>query len=140
MDFYCWRNCLWFISSCISQRASWRFFARKDAVDSVVKDIPQSLISLTSCDGGPPDPGEEDDNDNNNDDEKDDATVYVNLKKITQRIAHSKPTSYKDPKSKWTIQKDKAGENGHGGSFWKLFDPSGKRVATLSKNGKILRK
>lgn len=114
------------------------FFVRKDAAESVSKDVPQSLIT-SSASGSPPDPEEEDDNDDSND-ENDDASTYINLKKFTQRIPHSKPPSYKDPKTNWTIQKDRAGAGGHGGSFWKLFNPSGKRVATLSQNGKILRK
>ncbi|MBJ8024997.1 hypothetical protein [Bacillus cereus] len=59
----------------------------------------------------------------------------INISKFTTKVAGK----LKDPKSGWTIQRDR-GNNPHGGSFWKLFDKSGKRIATLDKNGKILRK
>ena len=37
----------------------------------------------------------------------------------------------------WQIEKDNAG---HGGSAWKLKNKKGQRVASLDKNGKVLRK
>ncbi|MDA2423789.1 hypothetical protein PDN55_27685 [Bacillus cereus] len=42
------------------------------------------------------------------------------------------------PKSGWMIVRDR-GNNPHGGSFYKLLNKAGKRIATLDKNGKILR-
>ena len=46
---------------------------------------------------------------------------------------------YKDPKSGWSISRDVGKNNSHGGSYWKLMDKSGNRIATLDKNGKVLR-
>ncbi|AQR98146.1 hypothetical protein [Clostridium saccharoperbutylacetonicum] len=40
----------------------------------------------------------------------------------------------------WVIERDRGGENSHGGSYWKLKDKKGGRVATLDEDGKILRK
>lgn len=40
----------------------------------------------------------------------------------------------------WKISKDLAGSNSHGGSYWKLIDSKGTRIATLDKSGNILRK
>lgn len=48
-------------------------------------------------------------------------------------------TAWKEKKG-WTIERDSAGGNSHGGSYWKLKKPSGERVATLDQSGKILRK
>ncbi|SUL36130.1 Uncharacterised protein [Staphylococcus aureus] len=40
-------------------------------------------------------------------------------------------------KTKWTISKNKG--QSHGGSYWKLINNKGKRIASLTKEGKILR-
>lgn len=62
----------------------------------------------------------------------------VNLKKFTSRVSKKgKPATYKDPKSKWIIQRDTAG---HGGKWWKLKNPKGQIKAALDKNGKIISK
>ena len=55
----------------------------------------------------------------------------------------SRGQGFKDPDG-YRIMKDK-GVNGtkaqtHGGSFWKLFNSAGKRIATLTKDGKVLRR
>lgn len=60
----------------------------------------------------------------------------VILSKFTTRISGQER---KDPKSKWTISRDVGKDNAHGGSYWKLMDNKGKRIATLDKNGKVLR-
>ncbi|WP_369899800.1 hypothetical protein [Bacillus manliponensis] len=60
---------------------------------------------------------------------------HINLKKFTTKF---EKTKWKDPDSKWMIERDK-GNNPHGGSYWKLLDHKGKRKATLDKNGKVLR-
>ncbi|MCD8861066.1 SAR2788 family putative toxin [Mammaliicoccus sciuri] len=61
----------------------------------------------------------------------------VDIGKFTQKVKGKNPT-WKDPKTKWTISKNK-GEP-HGGSYWKLLNNKGKRIASLTKEGKILRK
>lgn len=61
----------------------------------------------------------------------------VNIGKFTQKVKGSNPT-WRDPKTKWTISKNK-GEP-HGGSYWKLKNNKGERKASLTKDGKILRK
>lgn len=58
----------------------------------------------------------------------------VNLSKFTIKTAGR----LKDPKSGWMIVRDR-GNNPHGGSFYKLLNKAGKRIATLDKNGKIIR-
>lgn len=58
----------------------------------------------------------------------------VDLGAFNQKVAGK--TAYKEKKG-WTIEKDTAG---HGGRAWKLKDKSGKRVASLDKNGKVLSK
>jgi len=40
----------------------------------------------------------------------------------------------------WKISRDVGGVRSHGGSYWKLNDPKGNRIATLDKFGNILRK
>jgi hypothetical protein len=64
---------------------------------------------------------------------------YVIISKFTQRIDGKNP-KYKEPKSKWTISRDRGKGNSHGGSYWKLEDAKGTRKATLTKEGKVLRK
>lgn len=61
----------------------------------------------------------------------------VIISKFTQKISGKQ--AYKDPKSGWSITRDLGKNNSHGGSYWKLVDKSGKRIATLDKNGKVLR-
>ncbi|MDY0323849.1 MAG: hypothetical protein RBR24_07505 [Candidatus Carbobacillus sp.] len=57
----------------------------------------------------------------------------VDLSKFNQKIRGK--TAYKEDGG-WYIEKD---ETGHGGSKWKLKNPSNERVASLDENGKILR-
>lgn len=45
-----------------------------------------------------------------------------------------------DPKSGWSISRDVGKGNSHGGSYWKLTNKSGTRIATLDKSGKVLRR
>ncbi|MBR0588958.1 SAR2788 family putative toxin [Bacillus pumilus] len=47
---------------------------------------------------------------------------------------------WKDPKSGWSISRDLGKGNSHGGSYYKLMNKSGERIATLNKSGHILRK
>lgn len=61
----------------------------------------------------------------------------VNIGKFTQKVKGNNPT-WRDPKTKWTISKNK-GEP-HGGSYWKLINNKGERKASLTKDGKILRR
>jgi hypothetical protein len=49
---------------------------------------------------------------------------------------------FQDPESGQFIEKDSslyACDISHGGSAWKLFDKSGKKIGTVSKNGIWLR-
>jgi hypothetical protein len=57
----------------------------------------------------------------------------VDLTNFDQKV--NQKTAYKE-KGGWIIEKDTAG---HGGSKWKLKNPSGVRVASLDENGKVLR-
>ncbi len=59
------------------------------------------------------------------------------------KIKLSRGQGFKGPDG-YRIMKDK-GVNStkaqtHGGSFWKLFNSAGKRIATLAKDGKVLRR
>lgn len=58
----------------------------------------------------------------------------VDLGEFNQKV--NGKTAYKE-KGGWTIEKDTAG---HKGSKWKLKDKSGKRVASLDANGKVVGK
>ncbi|HHS2928598.1 TPA: SAR2788 family putative toxin [Staphylococcus argenteus] len=60
----------------------------------------------------------------------------VSIGKFTQKVKGKNPT-WRDPKTKWTISKNKG--QPHGGSYWKLINNKGKRIASLTKEGKILR-
>lgn len=60
----------------------------------------------------------------------------VDIGKFTQKVKGQQ--TWKDPKTGWKITRDNG--NGHGGSYYKLLNKSGKRVATLTKSGKILRR
>ena len=63
----------------------------------------------------------------------------IDMSKFSQRVKNSgaKP-DLKDPKTGWRISPDRAGANSHQ-SDYKLLDKNGKRIATISKDGKILR-
>lgn len=61
----------------------------------------------------------------------------VIIGKFTKKVKGKQ--EYEDPKSGWSISRDVGKNNSHGGSYWKLMDKSGKRIATLDKNGKVLR-
>ncbi|CEP43732.1 MAG: hypothetical protein E6920_20710 [Clostridium sp.] len=56
----------------------------------------------------------------------------VDLGKFTDRV--KKKNAYKNPKTGWTIEKDR---DGHKGSQWKLKDEKGRRRASLRGNGDI---
>ncbi|PAE06380.1 hypothetical protein CHI12_16755 [Terribacillus saccharophilus] len=62
----------------------------------------------------------------------------MKISKFTEKVRGSQ--KYRDPDTKWTIARDSGKANSHGGSYWKLFNSKGKRVATLTKEGKVLRK
>lgn len=73
----------------------------------------------------------------------------VDLDKFKKRVKNKKgQIGYQEETtgSGWTIEKDRAGQNSHGGSAWKLKtkkqweNANKERTATLDKNGKILRK
>lgn len=61
----------------------------------------------------------------------------VKISVFTQKVKGKQ--AWKDPKSGWTISRDLGKGNSHGGSYYKLSNNKGKRIATLSKSGKILR-
>lgn len=60
----------------------------------------------------------------------------VSIGKFIQKIKGKNPT-WRYPKIKWTISKNKG--QSYGGSYWKLINNKGKRIASLTKEGKILR-
>ncbi|WP_456310120.1 hypothetical protein [Serratia proteamaculans] len=65
----------------------------------------------------------------------------IDLSTFNQRKAVSgSKGEFVDPKTGWKISPDRAGNNSHGGSSWKLLDKNGNRIATLDKNGSVLRK
>ncbi|CNF73732.1 hemagglutinin-like secreted protein [Yersinia similis] len=65
----------------------------------------------------------------------------IDLSTFNQRKAISgSKGEFIDPKTGWRISPDRAGNNSHGGSAWKLLDKNGNRVATLDQNGNVLRK
>lgn len=61
----------------------------------------------------------------------------VKLHLFTDSIRGSQ--DLKDPDTKWVISRDVGKGNAHGGSYWKLMDKKGKRIATLDKDGRVLR-
>lgn len=63
-----------------------------------------------------------------------DGNGNVKVGNFNQKV--SGRTAYKE-KGGWTIEKDTAG---HGGRKWKLKNKSGKRVASLDENGRVLGK
>jgi hypothetical protein len=65
----------------------------------------------------------------------------VDLTKFTKKVPNNGgPPKWQDIITQWYIVKDQAsGGQGHGGSFWKLLDWAGKRIASLTSDGKILR-
>ena len=60
----------------------------------------------------------------------------VDLSLFTKPVRGS---SDKAASNGWKIVRDRAGGNSHGGSYWKLIDPKGNRIATLDEFGNILR-
>ena len=65
----------------------------------------------------------------------------IDLSTFNQRKAVSgSKGEFVDPKTGWKISPDRAGNNSHGGSAWKLLDKNGNRIATLDQNGNVLRK
>ena len=58
----------------------------------------------------------------------------VDLSQFDEKVNGSS-VKYKEDGG-WTVEKD---TSGHGGSAWKLKDKSGKRIASLDKDGKVLR-
>lgn len=63
----------------------------------------------------------------------------IDLEKFSRR---KKGGLFENPDTKQTIPPDRgrnSGSGSHGGSWWKLKDRNGKRIATLSKEGKVLR-
>ncbi|MBM7109426.1 glucuronyl hydrolase [Brevibacillus laterosporus] len=72
---------------------------------------------------------------------KKDDDYSVDVDKFTEKVRGEKSLTYKDPKTGWTIQKTKGtGGNkvGHKGDVWKLRNFKGKRIASLTKEGKIV--
>lgn len=64
----------------------------------------------------------------------------IDLSRFTNRVnQRGAKAEYVDPKTKWRIAPDRAGERSHGGSAWKLIDSKGRRVGTITKDGKFLR-
>ncbi|AYK06195.1 glucuronyl hydrolase [Brevibacillus laterosporus] len=66
----------------------------------------------------------------------------VDVDKFTDKVK-GRPGTYKDPKTGWTIEKTKGtgGDKvGHKGDVWKLNDRTGERIASLTKEGKIVGK
>ena len=47
---------------------------------------------------------------------------------------------WKNPTSGWSILRDFGKGNSHGGSYYKLMNKSGERIATLNKSGRVFRK
>lgn len=64
----------------------------------------------------------------------------IDVSKFNERTKHEGKTVFRDPETKFMLSKDVAGNRSHGGSYWKLLDKDGKRIATLSKDGDVLRK
>ena len=62
------------------------------------------------------------------------------MSKFSQRVKKSNSKAdYQDPKTGWRISPDRAGQNSHP-SDYKLYNREGERIATISKDGRILRK
>ncbi|MCO7127843.1 hypothetical protein NIE88_19020 [Sporolactobacillus shoreicorticis] len=62
-------------------------------------------------------------------------TGKVKMKRFTDKVKGK--TAYRDPKTKWYIDKDK---DGHKGSKWKLKNKNGKRKASLKNDGTVVGK
>ncbi|GAB1305077.1 hypothetical protein OKN5_15460 [Bacillus altitudinis] len=45
---------------------------------------------------------------------------------------------WKDPTSGWTITRDFGKGDSHGGSYYKLMNKFGERIATLNKSGRVI--
>ena len=64
----------------------------------------------------------------------------IDMSKFTKPASKNNAKSdWVDPKTGWRISPDRAGANSHR-SDYKLIDKKGKRIATLSKDGRVLRK
>ncbi|MCR8980965.1 hypothetical protein [Brevibacillus laterosporus] len=66
----------------------------------------------------------------------------VDLDKFTDKVKGERGT-YTDQKTGWTIEKTRGtgGDKiGHKGDVWKLNDRKGERIASLTKEGKIVGK
>lgn len=61
---------------------------------------------------------------------------YVDLGKFNKKLRKG---ARKERKG-WKIEPDRGKGHSHGGSAWKLYNRNGKRIATLNKSGKILRR
>ncbi|ORX45227.1 hypothetical protein BCR36DRAFT_414687 [Piromyces finnis] len=64
----------------------------------------------------------------------------VDLEEFDEKV---EKTKRKNKKTGWYIEKDKGAsvnKQAHGGSQYKLFNFKGQRIATLSADGKVLRK
>lgn len=65
--------------------------------------------------------------------------LQLDLDRFSERkLRPGNTTILRDPKTKEYLERDDAPQ-GHGGSHWKLKDKKGKRKATVSEEGKILR-
>lgn len=62
------------------------------------------------------------------------APNQVNMSAFTVKKG---PSIYERRGQAWYVQRDRSG---HGDTWWKLFDASGKRIASLFKDGRIGRK
>jgi filamentous hemagglutinin len=93
-------------------------------------------VSISSSTGTPPSPDPDEKNKRANEKlekgDKVDLSTFTKGKYEGQNVLIDSRTGY-------MIIRDRAGANSHGGSFWKLLNKSGKRIATLAENGKVLR-
>ncbi len=64
----------------------------------------------------------------------------IDLSKFDKRIKLEGEPAFLDPKSGYMISKEKSASNPHGGSTWKLLDRFGRRVGTITEDGRFLRK
>lgn len=98
-------------------------------------------LTVTSGGAMPPD----DQNENQNKDykkpnDKLEKGDQIDLDSFSKRVKVEGETRFKDPESEYQSSKDRAGDNCHGGSAWKLLDRAGERVGTLNSDGTFLRK
>ena len=105
--------------------------------NSATKPVPSTSGNSTTANPTPP----------NNDDEHKFKRPNENLEKGDRidlstfvKGRYEGQNVFIDPKTRYMIIRDRAGANSHGGSFWKLLDKTGRRVATLAEDGRVLRK